>query len=176
MEDTSKWINTINRERVQERKIHISFLYRLSRVFPCTIWGNLELTWNAGSTLFPQSKALGRSVVFPFRYAQEGGSRTASGAGLGKFFQYLGARKCHYPCFPGGSFINQSMKKRSVFSNFVVYLSTFGNTDISVYQCIINCNCFYRKRVRHLPLRRENSETTLSISTFLCMCSDISVY
>ena len=128
MEDTSKWINTINRERVQERKIHISFLYRLSRVFPCTIWGNLELTWNAGSTLFP-SKALGRSVVFPFRYAHGKEGREPL-AGSGRIFSVFRARKCHFPCFPGRSFINQSMKKlwRSSqhFSGCTTYRYSYG--------------------------------------------------
>ena len=86
----------------------------------------------------------GRSVIFPFRHALEGGSRAFWGLWENVL---LGARKCHFPCFPGRRVINQSMKKRWLFSN-----------------------CFYRKRVRRLPLRRENSETTLSISTFLCLC------
>ena len=70
-----------------------------------------------------------------------------------------------FPMFSRGKF-HKSKHEKTLFSNFVVYLSTFGSNDISVYQCIINSNCFYRKRVRRLSLQRENSETTLSISTF----------
>ena len=85
----------------------------------------------------------GRSVVFPFRCAQEGAwnerrrleplKRRVVGACFPRKVLFLGPRKCHLPCIPGGSFINQSMKKRQLFSNFVVYLSTFGTTDRSVY-------------------------------------------
>ena len=39
-------------------------------------------------------------------------ARAAEGSG-GLF----SARKCHFPRFPGNSFINKNMKKRRVFSN-----------------------------------------------------------
>ena len=71
----------------------------------------------------------GRSVVYPFRYAQEGGSRANlvprtfslawgkrswargwSRASRGVWGNdFLGARKCHFPCFPEGSF--KALKK-----------------------------------------------------------------
>ena len=62
---------------------------------------------------------------------------------------FLAPQRCHFPFLPGRSFINQSMKKSLLFSNFVLYLSAFG-TDISVYwtRFIINCECEYRKRAR----------------------------
>ena len=34
-----------------------------------------------------------------------------------KTFLLFRARKCHFPRFPGNSFINQNMTKRRVFSN-----------------------------------------------------------
>ena len=34
-----------------------------------------------------------------------------------KKFLHFRARKCHFPRFPGNSFINQNMTKRRVFSN-----------------------------------------------------------
>ena len=57
-----------------------------------------------------------------------------------------------FPMFTRGKFHTSKHEKTLKFSDFVVYFSTFGNTDISVYKCIISCNCFYRKRVRRLPL------------------------
>ena len=142
MEDTSKWINTINRERVQERKIHISFLYRLSRVFPCTIWGNLELTWNAGSTLFP-SKALGRSVVFPFRYAHGKEGREPL-AGSGRIFSVFRGSEMPFSMFSRGKF-HKSKHEKTLLSNFVVYFSTFGNTLNNYWMrlSMISWNIYY---------------------------------
>ena len=50
-----------------------------------------------------------------------------------------------FPMFTRGKFHTSKHEKTLKFSDFVVYFSTFGNTNISVYKCIISW-------VRRLPL------------------------
>ena len=92
-----------------------------------------------------------RGVAWSFHLGMQRKEGCEPLGGLGKCF-FSGAWKCHFPCFSEESFINQSTKKHWLFSNFVVYLSTFGNTDISVYKCIINCNFFLHEKGETSPL------------------------
>ena len=61
----------------------------------------------------------GRSVVLLSRYAREAkgkrapearGARGVWGACSPRKFLFLGPRKCHFPCFSGGIYINRNMK------------------------------------------------------------------
>ena len=49
--------------------------------------------------------------------ADEGSGDMPPPPTLTKKFLLFRARKCHFPRFPGNSFINQNMTKRRVFSN-----------------------------------------------------------
>ena len=73
-------------------------------------------------------------MVFPFRYAQEGGSRASRGFWENIKFCFRGS-EMPFPMFSRGKFHKSKHEKTltRLFSNFVVFLSTFGISDISVY-------------------------------------------
>ena len=83
----------------------------------------------------------------------------------------LGPQKCHFLFLQG----EVSWIKTWKNANYSVTLLFICQPLVYWYKCIldlciINCKCGYSKRARRLPLRQENSETRLSIFTFLSLC------
>ena len=79
-------------------------------------------------------------MVFPFRYTKEGvvkgtpkvgASRGVWGHAPQKIVSFVASEMPYCPCFPRGSFINQSIKTPTIHRNSAVYLLSFGTTDIS---------------------------------------------
>ena len=67
-----------------------------------------------------------------------------------------------------GTFINQA--NYSVTLLFLCQPTWVLLMYVYIDSVFINCKCGQGKRARRLPSRRKNSETTLSISTRLCLC------
>ena len=91
------------------------------------------------------------------------GSEGSGGMPPSKKLLLFRARKCHFPRFPGNSFINQSMTKRRVFSNLSFICQPFIDRR---FNDRLNTELNLQAKGETSP---ENSNPTLSMSMFLCL-------